>query len=187
MTGPLSQMARPSWLGRETRPRASRRKRLRRDAVRRFLSVAALCVCACRLTRCVTGSAWVARHRSLSLHLVSRSIAGGAVMRFFGAHISTGRTIPVGGSGPTRSPATSRLSRPRPSRGRNRTSSTPPTLSKVPSVDQRMRLECGVRFRQLRTRRRTRPGQLRAISGHPYAGSIASMARSQAGLPANDS
>ena len=33
-------------------------------------------------------------------------------------------------------------------------------LSKVQSVDQRMRLECGVRFRQLRTCRRTRPGQL---------------------------
>ena len=35
-------------------------------------------------------------------------------------------------------------------------------LSKVQSVDQRMRLECGVGFRQLRTCRRTRPGQLRA-------------------------
>ena len=33
-------------------------------------------------------------------------------------------------------------------------------LSKVQWVDQRMRLECGVGFRQLRTRRRTRPGQL---------------------------
>ena len=33
-------------------------------------------------------------------------------------------------------------------------------LSKVASVDQRMRLECGVCFRQLRTCRRTRPGQL---------------------------
>ena len=33
-------------------------------------------------------------------------------------------------------------------------------LSKVQSVDQRMRLECGVGFRQLRTCRRTRPGQL---------------------------
>ena len=32
--------------------------------------------------------------------------------------------------------------------------------SKVQSVDQRMRLECGVCFRQLRTCRRTRPGQL---------------------------
>ena len=31
-------------------------------------------------------------------------------------------------------------------------------LSKVQSVDQRMRLECGVGFRQLRTCRRTRPG-----------------------------
>jgi len=37
-------------------------------------------------------------------------------------------------------------------------------LSKVQSVDQRMRLECGVGFRQLRTCRRTRPGQLWAIS-----------------------
>ena len=36
--------------------------------------------------------------------------------------------------------------------------------SKVQSVDQRMRLECGVGFRQLRTCRRTRPGQLCAIS-----------------------
>ncbi len=34
------------------------------------------------------------------------------------------------------------------------------TLSKVQSVDQRMRLECGVGFRQLRTCRRIRPGQL---------------------------
>jgi hypothetical protein len=33
-------------------------------------------------------------------------------------------------------------------------------LSKVQSVDQRMRLECGVGFRQLRMCRRTRPGQL---------------------------
>ena len=33
-------------------------------------------------------------------------------------------------------------------------------LSKVQSVDQRMRLECGVGFRQLRTCRRIRPGQL---------------------------
>ena len=32
------------------------------------------------------------------------------------------------------------------------------SLSKVQSVDQRMRLECGVGFRQLRTCRRTRPG-----------------------------
>ena len=38
-------------------------------------------------------------------------------------------------------------------------------LSKVQSVDQRMRLECGVGFRQLRTCRRTRPGQLCATSG----------------------
>ena len=37
-------------------------------------------------------------------------------------------------------------------------------LSKVQSVDQRMRLECGVGFRQLRTCRRTRPGQLCARS-----------------------
>ena len=37
-------------------------------------------------------------------------------------------------------------------------------LSKVQSVDQRMRLECGVGFRQLRTCRRTRPGQLCAKS-----------------------
>ena len=35
-----------------------------------------------------------------------------------------------------------------------------PKLSKVRSVDQRMRLECGVGFRQLRTCRRTRLGQL---------------------------
>ena len=35
-----------------------------------------------------------------------------------------------------------------------------PRLSKVQSVDQRMRLECGVGFRQLRTCRRTHPGQL---------------------------
>jgi hypothetical protein len=33
-------------------------------------------------------------------------------------------------------------------------------LSKVQSVDQRMRLECGVGFHQLRTCRRTRPGEL---------------------------
>ena len=38
-------------------------------------------------------------------------------------------------------------------------------LSKVQSVDQRMRPECGVGFRQLRTCRRTRPGQLCATSG----------------------
>ena len=42
-------------------------------------------------------------------------------------------------------------------------------LSKVQSVDQRMRLECGVGFRQLRTCRRTRPGQLCAISGSQVA------------------
>ena len=39
-------------------------------------------------------------------------------------------------------------------------------LSKVQSVDQRMRLECGVGFRQLRTCRRTRPGQLCAKRRH---------------------
>ena len=33
-------------------------------------------------------------------------------------------------------------------------------LSKVQSVDQQMRLECGVDFRQLRTCRRIRPRQL---------------------------
>jgi hypothetical protein len=33
-------------------------------------------------------------------------------------------------------------------------------LSKIQSVDQRMRLECNVGFRQLRTCVRTRPGQL---------------------------
>src|SRR4029077_5779250 len=38
-------------------------------------------------------------------------------------------------------------------------------LSKVQSVDQRMRLKCGVGFRQLRTCRRTRPGQLSATCG----------------------
>jgi hypothetical protein len=38
-------------------------------------------------------------------------------------------------------------------------------LSKVQSVDQRMRLECVVGFRQLRTCRRTRPGQLCARTG----------------------
>ena len=50
-------------------------------------------------------------------------------------------------------------------------------LSKVQSVDQRMRLECGVGFRQLRTCRRTRPGRLCArISGH----SISSSAQARA-------
>jgi hypothetical protein len=39
------------------------------------------------------------------------------------------------------------------------------SASKVQSVDQRMRLERGVGFRQLRTCRRTRPGQLCAKSG----------------------
>jgi len=39
-------------------------------------------------------------------------------------------------------------------------------LSKVQSVDQRMRLERGVGFRQLRTCRRRRPGQLWATCGH---------------------
>ena len=34
-------------------------------------------------------------------------------------------------------------------------------------VDQRMRLECGVGFRQLRTCRRTRPGQLWANTRSP--------------------
>ena len=52
-------------------------------------------------------------------------------------------------------------------RGASRTRLVPATsagvgLSKVQSVDQRMRLECGVGFRQLRTCRRTRPGQLGA-------------------------
>ena len=40
-----------------------------------------------------------------------------------------------------------------------------PRLSKVQSVDQRMRLECGVGFRQLQTCGRTRPGQLSAKTG----------------------
>ena len=39
-------------------------------------------------------------------------------------------------------------------------------LGKVQSVDQRMRLECGVGFRQLRTCRRTRPGELCATRRH---------------------
>jgi hypothetical protein len=39
-------------------------------------------------------------------------------------------------------------------------------LSKVQSVDQRMRLECGVGFRQLRTCRRIRPRQVCARLGH---------------------
>ena len=34
-------------------------------------------------------------------------------------------------------------------------------------TDQRMRLECGIGFRQLRTCRRTRPGQLCAIPDNP--------------------
>ena len=38
-------------------------------------------------------------------------------------------------------------------------------LSKVESADQRMRLECGVAFCQLRTCRRARPGQLCVMSG----------------------
>ena len=55
---------------------------------------------------------------------------------------------------------------------------------KVQSVDQRMRLECGVGFRQLRTCRRTRPGQLCAnrdsshrSKPHPY--SIPTAARAE--------
>ena len=40
---------------------------------------------------------------------------------------------------------------------------------KVQSVDQRMRLECGVGFRQLRTCRRTRPGQLCAKALNRFA------------------
>ena len=50
-------------------------------------------------------------------------------------------------------------------------------LTKVQSVDQRMRLACGVGFRQLRTCRRTRPGQLCAKArlvcrkGHPNTSS----------------
>jgi hypothetical protein len=44
-------------------------------------------------------------------------------------------------------------------------------LSKVESVDQRMCLECGVCFRQLRTCRRTRPGQLWANSRNARPGS----------------
>jgi hypothetical protein len=51
-------------------------------------------------------------------------------------------------------------------RAANRTGLRTAGLSKVQSVDQRMRLECGVGFRQLRTCRRTRPGQLCAISRH---------------------
>ena len=52
---------------------------------------------------------------------------------------------------------------------------------KVQSVDQRMRLECGVGFRQLRTCRRTRPGSyvpqplMHRSKHHPY--SITSSAR----------
>ena len=45
-----------------------------------------------------------------------------------------------------------------------------PRLSKVQSVDQRMRLECGVGFRQLRTCRRIRPGQLCAMCGRLRVG-----------------
>jgi hypothetical protein len=50
----------------------------------------------------------------------------------------------------------------RPSSASNVTISIAPKTSaaKFQSVDQRMRLECGVGFRQLRTCRRTRPGQL---------------------------
>ena len=43
-------------------------------------------------------------------------------------------------------------------------------LNKVQSVDQRMRLECGVGFRQLRTCRRIRPGQLCAMCGRLRVG-----------------
>src|ERR1700751_6025913 len=49
-------------------------------------------------------------------------------------------------------------------------------LSKVQWAVQRMCRECGVGFRQLRTCRRTRPGQLCAITGK-IAYSIASSAR----------
>jgi hypothetical protein len=41
-------------------------------------------------------------------------------------------------------------------------------LSKVQSVDQRMHLERGVGFRQLRTCRRRRPGQLWARTGKQW-------------------
>ena len=50
-------------------------------------------------------------------------------------------------------------------RGRQRLGGATVALSKVQSVDQRMRLECGVGFRQLRTCRRIRPGQLCANNG----------------------
>jgi len=39
-----------------------------------------------------------------------------------------------------------------------------PKQARFSRLNQRMRLECGVGFRQLRTCRRTRPGQLCAIS-----------------------
>jgi hypothetical protein len=50
-------------------------------------------------------------------------------------------------------------------RGRQRLGGAAVALSKVQSVDERMRLECGVGFRQLRTCRRIRPGQLCANTG----------------------
>ena len=48
-----------------------------------------------------------------------------------------------------------------------------PRLSKVQSVDRRMRLECGVGFRQLRTCRRIRPGQLCANTGREQMQQVA--------------
>lgn len=55
-----------------------------------------------------------------------------------------------------------------PAAGRNRSGNP----SKIQSVDQRMHLECGVRFFQLRTCRRTRPGQLWTNSGSQWTFSI---------------
>jgi hypothetical protein len=49
-------------------------------------------------------------------------------------------------------------------------------LSKVQSVDQRMRLECGVGVRQRRTCRRTRPGQLCARRRHQWLGAAGAKA-----------
>ena len=54
-------------------------------------------------------------------------------------------------------------------------------LSKVQSVDQRMRLECDVGFRQLRTRHRTRSGQPGA-RGRDIASAMGSKRPPEGGL-----
>ena len=88
----------------------------------------------------------------------------------YGTELSPPTASPPERQGSARE-ALGRVARPGPE---SRCTAFPGGLSKVQLVDQRMRLECGVGFRQPRTRRRTRPGQLCANSGREQTQQMAS-------------